>query len=102
MRNQQLQGVVLAVAPLGTSNDVSRAVGWGSFKHDYWKHDAYVPNMLASVGTGIPVRVDCWQLRMSCDKSKGYIGSELPPSFIKSDQARSSAFMTALLDARDL
>lgn len=86
MRSSELRDIILAIAPMGTSNDVSRSVGWGSFKHNYWNHEAYVPNMLATVSSGIPVHVDCWQVRVSCNKSKGFVGRELPSSFLKSEQ----------------
>lgn len=76
----------MAIAPLGTSNDVSRAVGWGSFKHDYWENEAYVPNLLATVASGIPVMVDCWQLRLECVRNKNLVGRDMPASFLASDQ----------------
>eukprot|EP00892_Ulva_mutabilis_P001078 jgi/Ulvmu1/10971/UM007_0150.1 len=83
LRSPSLPEVSLAIAPLGTSNDISRSVGWGSFKEDYWSNTAYVPNMLKTVGLGRPVSVDCWSLRVASDKSKSLIAG-LPESFIDS------------------
>lgn len=88
MRSRTLPEVSLAIAPLGSSNDISRSVGWGSFKEDYWSNSAYVPNMLKTVGLGRPVYVDCWSVRVACDKSKSLISSGLPESFLDSQEVR--------------
>jgi hypothetical protein len=73
----------IAVVPLGSSNDISRSVGWRSFKEEYWQDDA-IPGILSGVAGGVPVAVDNWKVRVSADKNKTVLGaSQLPASFEK-------------------
>lgn len=59
----------LALLPISKSNDVSRAVGWGSVYKQDFKEEHVIPDLLSAIAAAPPVNVDCWNVRiMTSDK----------------------------------
>ena len=59
----------LALLPISKSNDVSRAVGWGSVYKQDFREEHVVPDLLSAIAAAPPVKVDCWNVRiMTSDK----------------------------------
>jgi uncharacterized protein YlxP (DUF503 family) len=69
----------IAVVPIGKSNDVSRAIGWGSVYKNDFRVDQVVQDVLTSVAAGPPVKVDCWNVCVASSDKKSL--RDLPRSF---------------------
>jgi hypothetical protein len=73
----------IAVVPIGKSNDVSRAIGWGSVYKQDFHNSAVIPDVLSAVASGPIVSVDCWNVSAASSDKKAL--RDLPRSFAGDD-----------------